>query len=85
MGRSMDWKLEDNIVSGLIFFAPLTTHRSSHVPFVQTEEGPTLFLAGLFQGGWVGGESAESRSALQSIRIPSVIHPEGRTSAIIVR
>jgi len=48
MGMSMDWKLEDNIVNGLIFFATLASHRSSNAPFVQTGAGPTLLLAGLF-------------------------------------
>jgi len=47
MGRSMDWKLEDNIVNGVIF-ATLTSYRSSNAPFVQRGEGPTLLLAGLF-------------------------------------
>jgi len=36
MGRLMDWTLEDDVVNGLIFFATLTSHKSGHIPFVQT-------------------------------------------------
>jgi len=36
MGRSMDWSLENNMVSGLIFCSTLTCRRSGHTPFVQT-------------------------------------------------
>jgi len=36
LGRSMEWTLEENMVNSLIFFAPLTSRRSTHTPFVQT-------------------------------------------------
>ena len=45
MGRSMDWKLEDNIVNSLIFFATLAA-----MPHLCKGVGPTLFLSELFQG-----------------------------------
>jgi len=31
----MDWILEDNVVDGLFFCAPLTGRRGGHTPFVQ--------------------------------------------------
>ena len=33
--RSMDWKLEGNMVDGLFFCATLTGRRGGHTPFVQ--------------------------------------------------
>jgi len=36
-------------------------------------------------GADVGDESTESRSVLQPLRIPSVIHPERRTSVVVIR
>jgi len=36
MARSMDWKLEDNIVDGLLFCATLTNRRGGLTSFVQT-------------------------------------------------
>jgi len=52
-----------------------------------SKTGHILFLAGPFQEGGcdVGDESAESRSVLQPLRIPSVIRPARRISVVVVR
>jgi len=67
--RSMDWRLEDNMVDGLVFCATLTGRRGRPYPIgtsrsrnVQHQcgggwSGPRLFLGGSFRGvshHWVG-------------------------------
>jgi len=98
MGWSMDWTVEDNMINDLFFCATLTSRRRGHTSFVQAgaETSDTgaeavkpdsrCFWQGHSRGVGtdVGGESAESRSVLQRLRIPSVIRPERRTSVVVV-
>jgi len=52
------------------------THRPQRRPYpICTSRGPRLFLS-LRVGAGFGDENAESRSALQPLRIPSVIRPQ---------
>jgi len=93
----MDWTLvEDNMVNGLFFCATLTscsraiTHLCKQewkrLTLVQRELCRThAVLCKAIPGGWVpmsGMGSAESRSVLQPLRIPSVIRPERRAFVV---
>jgi len=80
----MDWKLEDDIVDGLLFFATLTNRRGSHTPVGQAgvetsdtgaeavEPDPCFFWQGHPRrvGAGVGDKSTESRVVVRPLRIP---------------
>ena len=83
----MDWTLENNWVDGLFFCATLTGRRGDHTSFVQAgvetsdtgaeavEPDQVSSWEGHSRrvGAGVGDENAESRSVVQTLRIPSVI------------
>jgi len=94
----MDWTLDD-MVDGLFFCTILTGRRGGHAPFVQagaekSDTGAEAVKPGprsswQVHSGRVGAsvvdESAESCSAFQPLRVPSVICPGRRASVVVVR
>jgi len=97
MGRLMDWTLENKKMGGLFFCGSLTGRRRGHTPFVQAgaetsdtgaevvKPDPGCSWKGHSErvGAGVGVESAEPRSVVQPLRIPSVIRPDHHTSVFV--
>jgi len=89
MSRSVDWRLEDNMVDGLFFCATRTGRRGGHTPFVQAGAGmsdtgveavkPDSGSSWEGHSGRVGtgvwNENAESCWVVRPLRIPLMIRP----------
>jgi len=97
LGRSMDWTAKINMVNDPFLWAALTIRSRSHTPFVQagaeTYDTSAMAVKPDPRCSWqshskrvcagVRDKSTESRSALQQLRIPSVIRPNRRTSVVV--
>jgi len=95
----MDRQVKDNIFNGLFLCATLTSRRTDHTSFVQARAETSDTGAEAVKSdpncSWqghssrlvadIGDESTESRSVLQSLRVPLVTRPERRTFVVVVR
>ena len=86
MGRSMDWRLEDNMVDCLFFCVTLTGRRGGHAPFVRAgaeasntcaEVEPDLRCSWEGHSGKMGAgvrdKNAKSHKIVQPLLIPLVV------------